>query len=229
MKVEAFTDPFKHWIAEPLLPGWDKDLLTAYTQTPPATWDGWEAHYDNDCERGKRTTRAGASISAEWDRLFAKLLSPEFVAWLAGLTGVPDLRIDPELYGAGIHVTEPGGHLACHLDYSRHSTLDLERRINLVLFLNPRWREEWGGAFELWDDSARNCVKRIYPAFGRAVVWEASDLAYHGTQKVEKAWMCAKGNGCGPVPSRTTAAVYYLASPRPNCTRKRALFVPSRG
>lgn len=133
------------------------------------------------------------------------------------MSGVDGLRTDPTGYGAGVHVTEPGGRLNCHIDYALHSC-GLERRMNLIMFLNPVWREEWGGALELYRDDARTVAERIYPAFNRAAIWESSDVAYHGTQPTS-----------ADAPDRVTAAAYFLADPRPGCVRKRALFCPARG
>lgn len=227
MKVETFAAPFRHWLIEGLLA---PALLTeAHKTLPGPEWSRW-VHYDNDCERRKRTARAldfnmpYCPPGSPQVLLLDELQREQFAHTLAVLTDVPQLQTDPEMHGGGIHITDPGGSLSCHLDYALHPTLALERRINLVLFLNPEWREEWGGAFEMYDDAARECVKRIYPAFNRAVVWEAGDLAYHGTGHVEPYNDSRAANN----PPRVTAAVYFLAPPRPHCVRRRALFVPRR-
>lgn len=214
MDAKEFHEPFRHWVIEGFLedPG---ECPRVHSAVPRPDWPHW-VRYANDCEWGKRTCRDTDQLPAAAACLLYRLNEPARVQQLEQLTGVADLVPDRELHGGGIHVTDPGGYLQCHLDYALHPS-GLERRLNLVLFLNPVWRGEWGGAFDLYDDAGLHVVKRVFPAENRAVLWEASDLAYHGTELVAP--------GASP---RVTAAVYYLAQPRPGATRKRALFVPKR-
>jgi hypothetical protein len=220
-RVEDWSWPWPHWVVRPgEWPALSDELVRgAYNEVPPKDWPGWTASYDNDCERGKRTTSKVADVGPFTDSLFRLLNHTDFVQCLAELTGVQGLQADPLLHGAGLHVTEPGGHLSPHLDYALHPKLGLERRLNLVLFLNPDWRVEWGGAFELWDDEARKVESRIVPEIGKMVLWTPGDLSYHSTQKV--------GADCPHC--RVSAATYYLAPPRSTAVRRRALFVPNRG
>ncbi len=206
--MKAFDAPFRHWVIDAFAP---PVLLPSADLPDSLPW----ATYSNDCERGKRTCNNPSALPFDWRKLLLWLNSAYVADNLPALTGV-QLQPDPSLYGAGIHITDPGGHLNCHLDYNLH-TSGLERRANVVLFLNREWREEWGGAFELWDDAARQVVKRICPAWNRAVVWEASDLAYHGAEETT-----------GDAPPRVTACAYFLAQTRPGTVRKRALFCPRR-
>lgn len=172
----------------------------------------WEARYENDCEKGKRTSRL-----VERPEGFARQLP-----WLRGAgvywsktLGYP-VEDDPTLHGGGLHVTESGGWLSPHLDYDLHPHLPGKRRaLNLIAFLNSEWRKEWGGALVLCDPMGA-VVKRVYPAPGRLVAFEVGDLSYHGVEPVT-----------GPV-ERVTAAVYYLSEANASNTRKRALFLPKR-
>ena len=49
-----------------------------------------------------------------------ELNSPEFVAWLSELTGIPNLIADPMLEGGGLHQSGRGGYLNVHTDFSMH-------------------------------------------------------------------------------------------------------------
>jgi len=188
-----------------------------YSQVPNAQWTGWESRYDNDCERGKRACRDLALMPAGIAKMLRDLQG--MASRLQELTHVDGLKADHTLHGGGLHVTDSGGHLSPHIDYARHPIFpDLERRVNLVLFLNPVWQKSWGGAFELWDPNARKVKASVEPAPGRAVAWLPSDTAFHGTQLVAK-----------DAEARATLAVYYLAPARPEAVRTRALFVPNRG
>jgi Rps23 Pro-64 3,4-dihydroxylase Tpa1-like proline 4-hydroxylase len=209
--LEASEHPFRHWIceAEPMLQG---RMLNAGRLTPAESWTGW-VRYDNDLEAHKRTARA--ELPQACATVLEMLTGPFMSERLRQITGIENLMADKTMHGAGIHVTDPGGYLQPHLDYSLHEC-GLERRINLIAFLTRGWLERWGGAFQLCDPLG-NPLKVVFPKAGRIVLWESSDLAYHGTAMV-----------ADDAPPRITAAVYYLASPRPGCTRRRALFIPKR-
>src|SRR5437879_5521062 len=81
--------------------------------------------------------------------VFDYLNSPRFVSQIADLVGC-DLFPDPGLHGGGWHAHARGGKLNVHLDYSIHPKLGLERRVNLIVYLTPGWKQEWGGALGLW-------------------------------------------------------------------------------
>ncbi len=174
--------------------------------------------YENDCERGKRTTRDPFRMPDPIATCLSWMRSVEMIRVWEKLTGIGGLIDDPTLHGGGLHVLAPGGWLNTHLDYARHPVVEgYERRVNLILFLNHEWREEWGGAFEVCHPDG-GVAERIYPAPGRLVVFETSDLSYHGTQRTTS-----------DAPDRITLAVYYLTPARPSATRLRALFMPRRG
>ena len=35
-----------------------------------------------------------------------------------------------------------------HADFNKHSSLDLDRRLNVLIYLNKDWQSQWGGDFE---------------------------------------------------------------------------------
>ena len=67
------------------------------------------------------------------------------IRFLEKLTGVKNLIADPKYIGGGYHKIKKGGKLAIHADYNLHPETKLHRRINLLVYLNPGWQEEWGG------------------------------------------------------------------------------------
>ena len=42
------------------------------------------------------------------------------------------------------------GFLNIHADFNKHPTLDLDRRLNVLIYLNKNWKESYGGNLELW-------------------------------------------------------------------------------
>lgn len=139
------------------------------------------------------------------------LQSDAFVALMKKVSGIMDLESDPHLHGAGLHFHPTGGKLDMHLDYSVHPVSGLERRLNLIVYLNPAWKAEWGGALEFWDAAFTGC--RAAPAclYNRAVLFQTSDISYHG---IPKPISCPEGEG------RQSLAIYYLAPLREGAAQR---------
>jgi Rps23 Pro-64 3,4-dihydroxylase Tpa1-like proline 4-hydroxylase len=114
-------------------------------------------------------------------RLTDELNSPEFVAWLSKLTGIEGLMSDAMLEGGGLHQSTRGGFLNIHADFSMHHYhKNWRRRVNLILYLNPHWEEQWGGAIELWDTQMRHCVAKYPPFLNHALIFNTNEESLHG-------------------------------------------------
>lgn len=48
-------------------------------------------------------------------------------------------------FGVGLHATSAGGKVAMHADYKKHPFFKLDRRLNLLIYLNEGWKKENGG------------------------------------------------------------------------------------
>lgn len=130
-----------------------------------------------------------------------ELNSPDFVAWISALTGIPNLMADPMLEGGGLHQSGPGGYLNVHTDFSMHHFhTNWHRRVNLILYLNPGWREEWGGALELWEPKMARCGAKYPPLFNHALIFNTDERSLHGFPDPL---------ACPPGESRKSVALYY--------------------
>lgn len=133
------------------------------------------------------------------------LNSPEFVAWVSQLTGIPGLLADPMLEGGGLHQSGPGGYLNVHTDFSKHHFHpNWHRRVNLILYLNPGWDERWGGSIELWEKSKEGkmarCAARYPPLLNHALIFTTDEKSLHG---FPDPLTCPDGQ------SRKSLALYY--------------------
>lgn len=133
-------------------------------------------------------------------RLNQALASPQFLSDLSYITGIPNLLADEALEGGGMHITGPGGRLDVHIDFNYMEEHKLHRRLNLLLYLNPRWEPEWGGDIQLWDLDVKHCEASFAPVFNRCVIFETSEISNHGVVPVSPS---------ASAPRKSFAAYYY--------------------
>jgi Rps23 Pro-64 3,4-dihydroxylase Tpa1-like proline 4-hydroxylase len=133
-------------------------------------------------------------------RLNDAISSTKLLSDLSFITGIPALLADAELVGGGMHITGPGGRLDVHIDFNYMEDRKLHRRINLLLYLNPTWNEGWGGDIQLWDKDVKHCEASFAPVFNRCVIFETSEVSYHGVVPVSVS---------APMPRQSFAAYYY--------------------
>lgn len=116
--------------------------------------------------------------------LSSTLASSEFLKRMGQLSGIEGLVWDPNFVGGGMHLTKSSGLLDVHVDFNYEKKLDLFRRINILLYLNPTWESSWGGEVELWDTEVKNCIQSFSPIFNRCVIFSTSDISFHGVTAV---------------------------------------------
>ncbi|MBB6142811.1 Rps23 Pro-64 3,4-dihydroxylase Tpa1-like proline 4-hydroxylase [Silvibacterium bohemicum] len=134
------------------------------------------------------------------------LNSRPMVQFLEVLTGIKGVIPDPYFVGGGLHQIKPGGHLEVHSDFNWHEQLQLDRRINVLVYLNKEWREEYGGHFELWNHDMTKAERKILPLFNRCAIFSTTDYSYHGHPTPLS---------CPPDRSRKSIATYYYSNGRP--------------
>lgn len=112
--------------------------------------------------------------------LFYSFNSLPFIKVLENITGIQGLIPDPYFRGAGFHEIRNGGHLSVHADFNHHVTMNVERRINLLIYLNADWKPEYGGQLELWSNDMSDCLHSIVPILNRAVMFNTTSFSNHG-------------------------------------------------
>ena len=139
--------------------------------------------------------------------LFIQLLnSGNFLRFLSDLTGINGLIADPYLSGGGFNQINKNGQLAIHRDGNWHDLMGVHRRLNVILYLNKDWKEEWGGSLELWDKDLTKCVKSILPLYNRLLVFRTDDYSMHGHPYPLS---------CPEDESRRSLILYYYTNTRP--------------
>jgi Rps23 Pro-64 3,4-dihydroxylase Tpa1-like proline 4-hydroxylase len=116
-------------------------------------------------------------------QLFVELNSPEFIKHIEKITGVNNIICnDISLHGAGIHRIKSKGFLQLHTDFNTYHSKKgmLDRRINLLIYLNPDWKPEYKGELCLCDKNTNMCAKKIEPIMNRCVIFNTTCVSIHG-------------------------------------------------
>lgn len=191
--------PFPHIVIDDFLPPGVLDRCLAEFPSNPSAQD---TSFDRDQERFK--TQFNPDEMNVWLRsLFYGFNSRPFIHLLENITGIKHLIPDPYFLGAGFHEIRNGGHLSVHADFNHHKPMDLERRINVLIYLNKDWPESYGGSLELWDDGMTRCAKKVAPEFNRCVIFNTTSESWHGNPEPVN-----NPNGV----SRKSIALYYYTS-----------------
>ncbi|MFL6720871.1 MAG: 2OG-Fe(II) oxygenase [Sphingomonas sp.] len=193
------ASPFPHIVIDDFI---DPKVLRGVLDAFPPSED--KQFFDRDQERLKFQYQPHESSSGLVRNLFAELNSQAFLGFLEELTGIPGLISDPYFEGGGLHETKLGGHLGVHADFNVHSRLKIERKLNLLIYLNEAWDDSYGGALELWDRQMNACEVRVKPVFGRAVIFNTALDSFHGHPDPLN---------CPPERSRRSIATYYYSAP----------------
>ena len=58
--------------------------------------------------------------------------------------------------------------------------MKLDRRLNILIYLNENWQDTWGGHLELYDDITKRQVARYLPVANRCVIFVTNKISWHG-------------------------------------------------
>ena len=179
-------------------------------------------YYDSALEN-KKTINNWNIFPENTYKVFAELMSGVMISTLERTTGCK-LYNDSGLHGAGWHIHSNDGNLNPHLDYSIHPKLRLQRKINIIIYLEESLTDENGGHLGLWShdlekNKISNLIKEIQPKFNRAIIFDTTQNSWHGMSRPLK------------LPNniyRKSIAIYYLTESGDQISqRERALYSPS--
>lgn len=181
-------DPFPHAIIEGWLP---TDLLDEIVGEFPDHTDPQWKRFDNARE-GKLEGGPGMWGPATLD--YFDILQ----ARTCDLEAMFSIRqLSMETIGGGYHLIPPGGRLAVHTDFNRSPKTHLYRRLNVLTYLNHDWADPGGMLVLRGTDGDIE----VSPEFGRTVIFETSDISWHGHPVPASRW-------------RQSIAAYFF-SPQP--------------
>jgi hypothetical protein len=120
------------------------------------------------------------------------------------ITGIRPLVADPEFAGAGMHIMGRGGSLGVHTDFTMLKS-GLHRRLNILVYLNAVWQDDWDGSFEVWDPPVKKRLHRFTPDFNRCVIFGTTTESFHAVSAIK----------CPPGMNRISFAAYYYTEAPP--------------
>lgn len=170
------AEPFPHIVIDEFLPRPIIDMCLA--EFDRARHDK-QTLYNAAQERFKREFKPD-ELSDGPRRLFYAFNSRPFIQIIENITGINGLIPDPYYLGGGFHEIHTGGHLSIHADFNHHQMMHLERRINVLIYLNDDWSDQFGGQLELWDKEMKRCHWSILPLANRCVIFNTTSESNHG-------------------------------------------------
>src|SRR6185295_17582636 len=198
----ANAKPYPHVVFDNFFdPALLDQVLAEFPQPGQIKWQ----QFDNEREI-KLASGRDANFGPITRLLMYHLNSITFLEFLSKVTGIADLISDPSFDGGGLHQIVRGGKLGVHADFNKHPRFGLDRRLNLLLYLNKDGREEYGGHLELWNRDVKGCEAKVLPLFTRVIVFGTTDFTYHGHPDPLR---CPEGT------TRKSLALYYFSNGRP--------------
>jgi hypothetical protein len=203
-KAEEYKNnkPFPHIYFDNFLPGEAAEAaLRDFPEPKQLTW----SEFNNPNEKKLAFDVVERLPAPDRDVLYF-LNSRPMLRFLEVLTGIEGIIPDPYYSGGGLHQIKRGGKLEVHADFNYHAKLKLDRRINVLIYLNKDWKEEYGGHFELWNGEMTRAEQKILPLFNRCAIFSTTSFSYHGHPTPL---------ACPPDRTRKSFATYYYSNGRP--------------
>jgi len=194
------ASPFPHVMLDNFLdPATAAMAMRDFPSVHSSEWVDYRHYNTKKLGQNKRE-----SLPAIHLRIIDELSSEKFLIFLRELTGIPNLIADPLLEGGGIHQISRGGYLNIHADFTSHTKQALwARRLNLLVYLNEDWPEEYGGHLELWDRKMERCQAKILPILNRCVIFNTDTDTFHGHPEPLS---------CPEETTRKSIALYYFTA-----------------
>jgi hypothetical protein len=118
-------------------------------------------------------------LGSLFNELYEDLKSERFNKFLSFIS-VKEVFVDPKNHGGGLHQGKKNSFLDMHLDFNYHPLHDnWYRQMNLLLYLNTDWKEEYGGHLKV-EDLRSGEKDEIAVPFNRMVIQECGPYTLHG-------------------------------------------------
>lgn len=207
------ASPFPHILIDNFLPPKVAERALNDFPSPECKYYAQPDNENQVLKLGRLQDQYFKGVPDRLRHLLYEFNSKTFVDFLEALTGINGIIPDPHYSGGALHQILPGGKLDVHADFNKDPRTGLDRRINVLLYLNKNWREEYDGYLELWDKDMQECQENIAPIFNRCVIFNTTSNSYHGHPRTLR---CPDGT------TRKSLAFYYYTNGRPEDERNKS-------
>ena len=201
------AQPFPYVVIDDFVPAATLETVLAEFGDGDEKWTHWR-HY-NEIKQGLQDITA---MEPTTRALIEEMNAGPFLKFVEKLTGIGPLIADSALDGGGLHLIKPGGFLNVHADFQSHTVnRNWNREINLLLYLNKNWCDDYNGNLEFWNAETRTRAASITPHFNRLVMFHTTERSLHGHPDP---LVCPAGSA-----RKSIALYYYRDEGRPMALR----------
>lgn len=150
----------------------------------------------------KKSLRENKYVAAQMDKYHPLLeqviyafQDPRIVDVVKEICKIQSAYPDEHLYAGGISMMGKDQFLNPHLDNSHDKDRNRWRVLNLLYYVTPGWKEEYGGNLELWPGGLKEEQIIVHSKFNRLVVMATHNRSLHSVSPVTfKGFRCCVSN-----------------------------------
>ena len=139
----------------------------------------------------KKSLREFKHVAAQMDQynpLLEKVIyafqDERVVSIIGKICQIDQLEPDEFLYAGGLSLMAEDNFLNPHLDNSHDKDRDKWRVLNLLYYVTPDWKENYGGHLEIWPNGIKEEQTTLYSNFNRLVVMATHQSSWHSVSPV---------------------------------------------
>ena len=177
-KILVEQDPYPHASIKDFLPRQMCEEISKDFKFPDS--DPGAGIEDKVFQKTKRGLSKIELMPNTIQNLINTLNSKQFLSILEKKFNLKNLVPDPTLFGGGMHESFRGGYLKIHSDFVFIKKRKLKRMLNLLIYLNEGWQNNWGGSIELWTENMSKMFLKLSPHINNALIFRTDLESNHG-------------------------------------------------
>ncbi len=178
------AEPYPHIVLDDFL---DADFFQTLKNNFEDKADDGGKSFDSAVEE-KKWISLNSSLPDIIKKIVDAFNTPEWVENMRSLTGIPSLVATPNgnTKLANYHIMKPGGILGPHVDHSSEPEKGIPHILNIILYLSEGWKDENGGATQLFDKRGNKVISRVPYKENRVVIFLHTPYSFHGVERINK-------------------------------------------
>lgn len=139
----------------------------------------------------KKSIREDKYVAAQMNRynpileeIIYAFQDKKIIDLVAEICNIKEAIPDDNLYAGGISMMGKNQFLNPHLDNSHDKDRECWRVLNLLYYVTPNWKEEYGGNLELWPNGLKQSQITLHSKFNRLIVMATHNNSLHSVSPV---------------------------------------------